>query len=81
MAHPIRSAKPGSDWTQNELRAFNIEIETVDVATFFRKSDLPRPSVRQEILSNGHYPIGGLPDKDDQIFFDLMDQAMSNVPG
>jgi hypothetical protein len=81
MAHLIRSAKPGSDWTQNELRAFNIEIETVDVARFFRKPDLPRPSVRQGILSNEHYPIDGLPDKDDQIFFDLMDQAMSNVPG
>jgi hypothetical protein len=75
MAHLIRSAKSGSDWTQYELRAFNIKIETVDVATFFGKPDLPRPSVRQGILSNEHYPIDGLPDKDDRIFFDLMDQA------
>ena len=55
------------------------------MATFFRKPDLPRPSVRQGILSNEHYPVDGLPDKDDRIFLDLMDQAaiqaMSNVPG
>ena len=81
MANIIRSAKSGSDWTRNELRAFNIQTVTDDVATFFGNPELLPPSVRQAILVNEHYPIGGLPDKDDRFFFDLMKYAMQIVPG
>ena len=77
MAH---TAKSGSDWTWNELRAFNINIITDSVTTFFGNPDLPQPSVRQAILINKHYPIDGLPDKDDRLFFDLMKHAMNIVP-
>jgi hypothetical protein len=80
MAHITRSAKSGPDWTWNELRAYNIRIVTDNVATFFGNPDLPRPSVRQAILTNEHYPINGLPDKDDRLFFDLMKHAMLIVP-
>jgi hypothetical protein len=44
MADLIRSAKQASEWTQNEIRAFNIEIQTVDVPTF-----LTLPSFLQQL--------------------------------
>jgi hypothetical protein len=79
MAQTIRSAKSGSEWTRNELRAYNIQVVADNVATFFGNPDLPRLSVRQAILVNEDYPIDGLPDKDDRLFFDLMKCAMSTV--
>ena len=80
MAHITRAAKSGPDWTWNELGAYNIRIVTDNVATFFGNPDLPQPSVRQAILINEHYPIDGLPDKDDRLFFDLMEHAMLTIP-
>jgi hypothetical protein len=47
----IRSAKPGNDWTENELRAYNIQIQCEDVATFFGDPNLPLPEVDEEILT------------------------------
>ena len=35
MAQIIRSAKSGSDWTSNELLAYNITVQRQDVVTFF----------------------------------------------
>lgn len=52
MANIIRSAKSGSDWTQNELFAYNIRVEFQDSATFFGVDPLPAPTVTpEEILS------------------------------
>jgi hypothetical protein len=35
MANLIRSAKPGSDWSTNELLAYNITVQRQDVISFF----------------------------------------------
>ena len=71
MADIVRSAKSGSDWTRNELRAFNIQTVMDNVATFFGNPKLPPPPTRQAILVNKHYLTDGLPDKEDRIFFRL----------
>lgn len=52
MANLIRSAKSGSDWRQNELVAFNITIQNVDVQTFFGVAQLPQTTVSTVILNN-----------------------------
>jgi hypothetical protein len=79
MAEIIRSAKSGCVWTRNELRAYNIRVVTEDVATFFGHPQLPQPSVHQAILIHEKYPIDGLPDKDDRIFYDLMKYASLGI--
>jgi hypothetical protein len=43
MANIILSGKPGSSWTDNELTAFKIQVDTVDAATFFNTEQLPDP--------------------------------------
>jgi len=45
MASIVLSAKSGSDWTENELTAFNIRVDTVNAATFFNTAQLPAPLV------------------------------------
>jgi hypothetical protein len=45
MANLIRSAKPGSDWTQNELAAYHITIVNQNKHEFFGSTDLPAPVV------------------------------------
>ncbi|KZT20273.1 hypothetical protein NEOLEDRAFT_1165115 [Neolentinus lepideus HHB14362 ss-1] len=49
MANIIRSAKSGSDWTENDLEAYNIQVRLEDAATFFGKDNLPL--LAEEILS------------------------------
>jgi hypothetical protein len=56
----LRSAKSGSDWTDNELVAFNITINTVDAATFFGNANLPLSSLSPVILENREMPAGPL---------------------
>ncbi|KAJ4465181.1 hypothetical protein C8J55DRAFT_441351 [Lentinula edodes] len=51
MANLLRSAKSSSDWTQNELRAYNITVQWQDAATFFGVDPLPQPAVAQEVLT------------------------------
>ncbi|KAG8221628.1 hypothetical protein J3R82DRAFT_1906 [Butyriboletus roseoflavus] len=46
MANLIRSAKSGSDWTQHELRAYNIQMVEQSLVEFFNQNQLPRPFVR-----------------------------------
>jgi hypothetical protein len=82
MATLIRSTKPGSDWTRNELLAYNIRVTTQDVASFFGNPTLPQPAVHQVILINEAYPPNGIADKDDRKFFFYLEEAMgvSTVP-
>ncbi|KAM6493592.1 hypothetical protein JOM56_011726 [Amanita muscaria] len=42
MAQLIRSAKPGSDWTENELDAYHITVVSQTKQQFFGVSNLPR---------------------------------------
>ncbi|KAF8478111.1 hypothetical protein DFH94DRAFT_653290 [Russula ochroleuca] len=80
MANLIRSAKPGSDWTRNELRAYNIEVVPETVATFFGNANLPAPTISPAILAHEVYPAAGLP-TEDRLFFDLLEEAMMPPPG
>ena len=41
MANLIRSAKSGNDWTQNELRAYNIQVVEQSLVEFFNQNQLP----------------------------------------
>lgn len=44
MAELIRSAKSASNWTKNELAAYNITVKYQNAATFFGTHDLPQPA-------------------------------------
>ncbi|KAJ6576507.1 hypothetical protein DFH09DRAFT_362087 [Mycena vulgaris] len=46
MANIIRSAKSGSDWTENDLHAYHIRVVYQDAATFFQIPSLPPPAVK-----------------------------------
>lgn len=81
MANIVRSAKSGSDWTINELKAYNIVVTLWDVATFFGNPILPQPPVHQVILDNERYPVGGIEDTHDRMFFYYLDEAMAIPPG
>ncbi|KAF8489171.1 hypothetical protein F5888DRAFT_1910452 [Russula emetica] len=57
MANLIRSAKSGNDWTENDLEAYNIQLQFEDAATFFGDSirwspgPMPLPEIDEEILT------------------------------
>ncbi len=44
MAQLLRSPKPGSDWTANELCAYNITVVPQNKEEFFRTTDFPDPA-------------------------------------
>ena len=55
MANIIRCAKSGSDWTSNELLAYNINVVVEDAQTFFQMPNLPAPNVDPKVLTADHY--------------------------
>jgi len=71
MANIGRSTKSGSDWTINEINAYNIIVHPI----------LPHPSIHQVILDNKKYPIGGIQDTNDRMFFYYLDEVMVIPPG
>jgi len=75
MANFILNAKSGSDWTDNELSVFNIQVDTADSAAFFNITRLPAPNVSSVILTNEARPQGMLP-KCDRLFFHYMRDAV-----
>ena len=76
IAQLIRSAKSGSDWTDNELFAFNIVIQDVDVATFFGAPQLPLTTVSPIILNNVLQPAPpAVISKEDRLFFTYLERA------
>jgi hypothetical protein len=50
-AKTFRSPKSGSDWTQQDLKAFNISIRFENAETFFQMPTLPEPAVSEETLT------------------------------
>jgi hypothetical protein len=77
MAQLIRSAKSGSDWSGNELFAFNIVIQDVDAATFFGAPQLPATTVSPVILNNlARPPPPAVVTKEERIFFEFLDRAI-----
>ena len=79
MANLNRSAKSGSDWTSNDLKAYNITIDAQDAATFFGQPDLPAPAVNPQLLTT----LSAADMIDDSCFrvVKYMDLAMGPVPG
>jgi hypothetical protein len=75
MANILLSAKSGSDWSDNELTTFNIQVDSVDSATFFNMGQLPDPLVSPVILTNESRPRGPLA-KRDRLFFQYMKDAV-----
>lgn len=76
MANVIPSAKSGSDWTDNELTAFNIQVNTIDAATFFNTAQLLAPLVPLMILTNEKRPQGFVT-KPARLFFQYMKDAVT----
>ena len=70
MADLERSAKLVSQWTNNELLAFNIRVEDAGVEAFFNIPQLPPPTVSTTILDNLDEPVPPevLPKNDRQYF-------------
>ena len=68
MADLKRSAKPVSQWANNELLAFNIRVEDAGVEAFFNMPQLPPPTVSTTILNVLDEPPVPLPTSD-RLFF------------
>ena len=71
MANLIRSAKSGSDWTRNELLAFNIQVVSTNATVFFGDPVLPQPSISPIILGNLQKPDGDISDDEKDFFLHL----------
>ena len=80
MANIDQSTKSGSDWTINEVNAYNIIVTLQNVATFFGHPILPHPSTHQVILNNENYPVEGIQDTNDWMFFYYLDEVMVIPP-
>ncbi|EDR02351.1 uncharacterized protein LACBIDRAFT_309609 [Laccaria bicolor S238N-H82] len=68
MAGLERSAKRVSQWTNNELLAFNIRVKDAGVEAFFNIPQLPLPTVSTTILDNLDEPPGPLLEMDYPFF-------------
>ncbi|KAJ2681997.1 hypothetical protein IWW39_006168, partial [Coemansia spiralis] len=55
MASILRNAKAGSDWTINELRAYNINVVNVDESEFFGRSIDDTINVPQVVFDDNSY--------------------------
>lgn len=78
MANPKRPAKPGRNWTFNELDAYNIRINTVDTQAFFGIPDLPAPVVDPVILNYVNAPLDEELPWNINVFFDYLHVAAPN---
>ncbi|KAF8122836.1 hypothetical protein EV363DRAFT_1273726, partial [Boletus edulis] len=77
MANLVRSAKSGNDWTQSDLRAYNIKVVYQDAATFFG-GPLPQPTTQPKILRTELDSTNDQDDDDLHIFLALMQIASRN---
>lgn len=74
MANFIRSAKSGSEWTADELVAYNITVESVDAEAFFGQTALPPATVSPLILDSLDMPLDA--NRSERDFFKYMEDAM-----
>ncbi|PPR05272.1 hypothetical protein CVT26_011437 [Gymnopilus dilepis] len=79
MANPVRPAKSSSEWTRNELLAFNIRVENANTEEFFNTAQLPATQVSETILNNVEMPDHPLP-KDDRLFFRYLKRVHTSGP-
>lgn len=56
MAYTLPKAKPSSEGTEIELRAFNIQVDAVDASNFFNTTQLPDANVSPAILATERRP-------------------------
>jgi hypothetical protein len=72
-------AKPGHQWSEQELEAFNIQVKSVRTAKFFDSGEtLPMADVSDTILGNFQQPVGPLSEVDRK-FFRYMQHAESTI--
>ena len=77
MAELIRTAKSASNWTRNELQAYNISVVDTDVATFFGDPKLPAlTTVDPIILNHRNRPAGIVLSNATRLFFHHLGSAM-----
>lgn len=81
MANLIRLAKSGSEWTPNDLRAFNIQVVREDSESFFGTANLPMPQNISPIIWNNVTAPTGQFSKADHNFFAYLEDAMRMRPG
>jgi len=79
MANLIRSPKSGSDWTVNDLTAYNITVFRQNAATFFGQADLPAPPHHPDLLNR--LMADEMEDDESYQVVRYMDLAMDLVPG
>ena len=79
MANLIRRAKSGSDWTDNDLAAYNITVVGQDTATFFCRPASPQPALNPELLT--HLNAEEMQDDECYKLVRYMDLAMNPIPG
>ncbi|KAK0450584.1 uncharacterized protein EV420DRAFT_1630611 [Desarmillaria tabescens] len=79
MANIIRSAKSGSNWTINELLAYNINVLDEDVATFLGHPNSPAPTVDPIILGNPDTPLGPIM-RSARLFFCYLKDVTERFP-
>ena len=68
-----------SDWTVNELFAYNIRVVNEDVATFFGSPDLLQSTLDPIILNNADAPPGPS-SKSTRLFFLYLTDAATRFP-
>ncbi|KAH9063688.1 hypothetical protein EDB83DRAFT_2601205 [Lactarius deliciosus] len=68
------SAKSACEWTQNELDAYNIDVDYQDSAAFFGQDDLPLPQVNKELLNT--VKVANMVIPTNAILINYLDQAM-----
>ena len=78
MANIIRNAKSGSDWTRNDLVAYNISLVVQNAAAFFGQDPLPVPNTHPQLLT--HPTTDGITNRDAYRVLEYMDLAMTLVP-
>ncbi|KAF5342904.1 hypothetical protein D9758_015393 [Tetrapyrgos nigripes] len=79
MADLIRTAKSGSDWTRNELQAYNIQLQREHPLAFFGVQALPEPNVDAELIQTIDAPAMHRDENAELIT--LLDLAMAHRSG
>jgi hypothetical protein len=72
MANLLRTPKPVSDWSDYELKAFNISIVPASYETFFGVQELPSSPFANSVILNSRYEpdnTDGLSEDEANFFF------------
>ncbi|TDL20877.1 hypothetical protein BD410DRAFT_790212 [Rickenella mellea] len=81
MSKLLRSALSGSDWKQNELKAYNILVQTEDAQTFFNRELLSIDHLDPNLLSTEETNITDNFAPPTAKFLAYLDRALRSYPG